>query len=250
MFWAIPSLVLVLLLMVSDAVFAESWNLPPLPPPSQYGNVMINRSAGKSDRSPVTFSHWGHRVKYTCRVCHSELGFEMKANATEITEEKMKNGQYCGACHDGRTAFGHTPENCDRCHNGNMGYGEEKFRDLESLPSSRYGSHIDWTEAISKKLIQPKQTIFGGKYAPDSFRKVLTMEPQWAEFPPAVFPHEVHNSWLDCSSCHPDIFNIKKKATKHFSMNFNNEGKFCGVCHLSVAFPLNNCKRCHPALGR
>jgi hypothetical protein len=22
--------------------------------------------------------------------------------------------------------------------------------------------------------------------------------------------------------------------------------EFCGVCHLTVAFPMNDCKRCHP----
>lgn len=31
-------------------------------------------------------------------------------------------------------------------------------------------------------------------------------------------------------------------------MNNILKGEFCGVCHLSVAFPVNDCARCHPGL--
>jgi c(7)-type cytochrome triheme protein len=65
--------------------------------------------------------------------------------------------------------------------------------------------------------------------------------------PPAVFPHKDHTVWLDCDNCHPDLFNIKKKGT-HFSMNELLNGNFCGVCHTKVAFPMDECKRCHPAM--
>ena len=34
---------------------------------------------------------------------------------TLITEDANKKGKYCGACHDGKTAFGHTGDNCDKC---------------------------------------------------------------------------------------------------------------------------------------
>jgi hypothetical protein len=37
----------------------------------------------------------------------------------------------------------------------------------------------------------------------------------------------------------------KKKTTKHFSMDRILKGEFCGVCHLTVVFPMNDCKRCH-----
>jgi c(7)-type cytochrome triheme protein len=26
------------------------------------------------------------------------------------------------------------------------------------------------------------------------------------------------------------------------------KGEYCGACHLTVAFPLHNCKRCHPGM--
>ena len=238
-----------LVLVLNGTAFAQSWNIPPLPPPSEYGNILIDRLPGKNEQ-PVIFSHWKHRVKYTCRVCHLELEFEMKVNTTEITEEKNKNGKFCGACHDGKIAFGHTPENCGKCHNGDITYGSAKFRDLEAFPSSRYGNQVDWTAAVSKGLIEPRQSLKDYKYTQDLFKKSLNMEPEWAKFPPAIFPHDVHNYWLDCANCHPSVFNIKKKTTEHFEMKYITKGKFCGLCHLSVAFPLNNCKRCHPDLGR
>src|SRR5690242_21764695 len=93
---------------------AEFFNLPSLPPPGTYGNILIDRLSTKNGVKPATFSHWLHREKYTCRVCHSELEFNMKVNTTEITEAANVAGKYCGACHNGRTAFGQ--EQCKKCH--------------------------------------------------------------------------------------------------------------------------------------
>jgi len=243
-------LILGLLLFTAGAAVAQWFEekLPPLSPPSQYGNIMINRISDKSDMLPVGFSHWMHRSKHTCRVCHTELEFEMKVNTTEITMEKINQGQYCGACHDGNKAFG--TEECKKCHNGNIDYGSDKFRKLASaLPKTEFGNKIDWAFAYKKKMIKPKRTIRPGEYTPETFKKFLTLEAEWANIPPAIFPHDQHIVWLDCANCHPDIFNIKKKTTKHFLMKYMLEGKFCGACHLNVAFPLDDCKRCHPAIS-
>lgn len=219
-------------------------------PPETYGNILLNRKSSGAGQLPVAFSHWRHRTLYTCRVCHLELGFEMKANTTDITETKNRHGRHCGACHDGVTAFGHTREHCRKCHNGDRRYGSDRFKELASLPASRYGNRIDWTESVRRGMIAPKQTIRDGRLVSDLFNKSMRMEPVWADFEPAVFPHEVHNYWLDCANCHPDIFNIKKNTTKHLSMHNIGEGGFCGVCHLSVAFPLNECRKCHPPIAR
>jgi len=62
-------------------------NLFPIPlPPNLYGTLLINRAAEKAGMKAVVFSHWLHRMKYTCRVCHSELEFAMRVNSTGITE--------------------------------------------------------------------------------------------------------------------------------------------------------------------
>lgn len=222
-------------------------NFPPLPSEEQYGNILINRSSGKENIKSVTFSHWSHRLHYTCRVCHLELEFEMKLNTTEITENANKGGEFCGACHNGNIAFGHNNENCDKCHNGDITFGKEKFLKLTGFPKTRFGNKIDWVRALQGGLIKPKNFIFTEPNQM-SFDKTLDLKADWSGIPPAIFPHNVHVQWLDCSNCHPDIFNIKIKTTKHFSMPLNLEGKFCGLCHLRTAFPLNDCKRCHPAM--
>ena len=103
---------------ISGTQFDSVWNYPKLLPPAQYGNVLISRLTRSSTHPPVAFSHWVHRRYYTCRVCHFELNFAMKTNATDITEAKIRKGDYCGACHNGKIAWATAFENCSRCHVG------------------------------------------------------------------------------------------------------------------------------------
>jgi c(7)-type cytochrome triheme protein len=240
--------ILIILLLAAGVSTAQFFSLPERLPPGQYGNLLIRRIAGKNLRKAVSFSHWSHRMKYTCRVCHFELEFEMNVNATEITEEKNRAGQFCGACHDGKTAFGHTEENCRKCHNGRIAGNKAGFKALADFSKSPYGNGIDWVQAVEQGFVDPRQSIMDEEYSSMPFKKDFALDAGWAMIPPAFFSHEVHNRWLDCANCHPDIFNVKKKTTEHFEMRYILEGKFCGACHLNVAFPLDDCKRCHPGM--
>lgn len=239
-----------ILLIGTSLSRGQTFDLPPLPPPDQYGNILISRTSEKNGVKPATFSHWIHRQKHTCRVCHFELEFNMKVNTTEISEAANKSGRYCGAggCHDGKAVFGHDQPNCEKCHNGNRGYGKEKFAALSAFPKTRYGDEINWSRALKNGVIQPQHYLSVKPPDDITFHKTLQLEAEWSGIPPAVFPHRAHNQWLDCNNCHPDIFNIKKKTTKHFLMARILAGEFCGVCHLTVAFPMNDCKRCHPKM--
>ncbi|MEN8256237.1 MAG: c(7)-type cytochrome triheme domain-containing protein [Thermodesulfobacteriota bacterium] len=250
--WSRLVLLVMMLLAASRQADAKNyWNLPPLPPAHEYGDILIDRLSATNGVKAVFFSHWSHRSKYTCRVCHWELGFAFKAGGTDMTESDNRNGLFCGKCHDGKVAFGHSQGHCQRCHTGTRASSFEKFIELQdNLPRDRFGNEINWAEAIDTEQIRPLYSIFKPQEKPLGFRKELVLEAEWLYVPPAYFPHEVHAKWLDCGSCHPDIFNIKKKATEHFRMKYILEEKFCGVCHLRVAFPMNNCKRCHPALKR
>ena len=243
-------LVLAVLLCAAIPVCAYGfWDLPPQPPPEKFGNILINRSSTKKGVKPATFSHWLHRRRHTCRVCHFELEFSMRANATEITEKANKAGRFCGAsgCHDGRAAFGHEKPHCDKCHNGDPGYGGEKFGELREYPATRFGNRVNWVETLRGGMIAPRHYL-KSKPADITFDKTLTLEAEWTFVPPSIFPHKAHTEWLACNNCHPDIFNIKKKGTEDFSMNNILKGEFCGVCHLRVAFPMDDCARCHPGL--
>jgi c(7)-type cytochrome triheme protein len=239
---------LVAVLGVAKAA-SEFFKLPPLPHPSKYGNVLISRQTGEMTMPTVSFSHWSHRTRYTCRVCHFELEFAMQANATEITEADNQSGKFCGTCHNGETAFGHTQEHCVYCHNFGMDGSTSRFESVKGLPRARFGNGIDWTRALGEGFIEPKKSIIEENYQPFDFTSKLDLEADWGLIPGAEFPHEIHQEWLDCANCHPDIFNIKKKGTQKFDMQYNLEGKFCGVCHLRVAFPMDNCSRCHPKMS-
>lgn len=227
--------------------------LPRLSPPEEYGDVLMRGSSAKiKEVTPVVFSHWVHRAKYTCRVCHGELDFSMKADDTGVVCDngKAKN-RYCTVCHNGRIAFAAKDEegdNCKLCHNADQSPNREKFSALQkNLPRARFGNEIDWGKALENESIKPKNSLSGSSQ-PLGLDKTLTLTADMSGIPPAVFPHKSHVQWLDCANCHPDIFNIKKKTTKHFSMSRILAGEFCGVCHLRIAFPLNECKKCHPAM--
>ena len=242
-------LCLLLLLIPFLAVEAEAnFNLPQLPPSDEYGDIIIKRTTAEGDQLPVIFQHWLHRTKFTCRVCHGELDFQMKANATEITERANRQGKFCGACHNGKIAFRHNG-NCEKCHTGGSRTVGNKFKDFlmkNALPMTLYGNGVNWAAGLSSGAIKPQSHI--KKKSQDmKFDKELLLEAEMSIIPPAIFPHKDHVAILDCDNCHPEPFNIKKKGT-HFSMEQILKGEYCGACHLSVAFPMDECKRCHPGM--
>ncbi len=46
------------------------------------------------------------------------------------------------------------------------------------------------------------------------------------DYPPVVFPHWRHRIRFKCSTCHPDIFEMKKGANG-LSMDAIRQGEFC-----------------------
>ena len=90
-----------------------------LPLRAEYGDVVINNFAEKAGVRPVIFPHWFHRIRFQCRVCHQELGIQMRAGSNEIDMAKISDGRFCGACHNGEVAW--SAENCDLCHSGRAG---------------------------------------------------------------------------------------------------------------------------------
>jgi len=229
-------------------------SIPPNGPPEHYGNIILRKKSKKAGMSPVIFPHWVHRTRYTCRVCHFELQFSTRRDETGISRPAYLAGRYCGACHNGTIAFSvkdEQPRHCDRCHLKNTTELDDRFNAFaEKLPASSFGNGIDWAAALNDGIIRPA-TSLAGDYTPmplpDNLMKPLklgTTSPN----SDVTFSHEEHYAELDCSNCHPDIFNIKKKGTEAFSMEKNIYGRYCGTCHMRVAFPMNDCNHCHPKI--
>lgn len=95
---------------------------------AEYGDVVLNRRAEKAGVRPVVFPHWFHRIRFRCKVCHHELGFEMRAGANDVRMADIAEGRFCGTCHNNDIAWG--AERCDLCHTG-----------LAGLKSGIYGGH-------------------------------------------------------------------------------------------------------------
>ena len=102
--------------MTSIATLLVAFNMDSI---AEYGDVVMNNYSDQEGVRPVVFPHWFHRVRFRCKVCHGDLGFEFKAGGNEINMLKIIDGEYCGACHDGRIAWG--LENCNLCHSGKTG---------------------------------------------------------------------------------------------------------------------------------
>jgi len=250
-------LVVVAVLLLTGMLLAQIY-LPPAPaPPAMYGRVVLDSHAARSP-GPVVFDHWLHRSKFTCRLCHVDVGFAMTANGTGITQESIRQGYHCGACHNGKLVVEgnvvfaacqgdqYVPA-CDRCH-GAVKRGVRRY-DYQSftakLPKNNFG--VDWMSAEERGLIRPADELAG--FVSDRPKMPvrndfdITAGVNWVR--PVQFSHQKHAVWNGCELCHPEIFATAKKSEVQYTMFSNIEGHHCGACHLKVAFPLNNCAMCH-----
>jgi len=254
-------LVVLILLVGAGLAWAQGGVKKKKPLPSEYGRVTINNFSQQAGMPSVVFDHWVHRSMFTCRLCHVDIGFAMTAGATKIRAADNMSGIYCGTCHNGKSETGrvvfpacakeYTREEykrCVRCHQLEPGVAvnEEFAAFIQKMPTEKFGNGINWEKAEKEGKIKLTDYIEGVS-APRAKMKVksdLTLKGNLEGMPDIVFSHTKHTVWNGCEVCHPDIFGIKKGGTK-YSMAEIFEGKYCGACHSTVAFPLTDCQRCH-----
>lgn len=112
---------------------------------------------------------------------------------------------------------------------------------LKLLPRDNAG-HVDWVAAVRDGTIMPRgkdgrpRGPAGAAFAFDFF---FESENEMFE---AYFPHSAHVDWLDCRSCHPALYRYRGAE---ITMGQINAGESCGTCHGTVAFPADDCERCH-----
>lgn len=258
----IVPLMMLLSLVLTGAVPASARNIPA---PQDYGRVIISNFSKKAGLQPVRFDHWLHRSLYTCRLCHVDIGFAMEENGTKITADANSKGLYCGACHDGARTYNNKKifascstaaakagqeKRCNRCHFAGK-TGEKPEYDYAEFtarfPKTSFEKLIDWEKTESEKLIQPIDFLEGVSFQ----RRALNAEKDFSIISKSdwmsdiIFSHKKHVIWNGCEVCHPDIFPSVHKGTVKYSMLEISVGRYCGVCHNRVAFPLNDCERCH-----
>lgn len=217
--------------------------------PGDYGNIVLNNKTGEGKAMPaVIFPHWWHRTQFTCKVCHMEIGFPMKAGETDFVMGDIFAGKQCGTCHNGSIAF--MPMDCARCHSQGQDVPQNRKieEELKDLPKDDFGNKVDWVKAIRDGSIKPKATLDGTGQMMVVDMDIEIPVTKFKPHPPdVVYPHKAHTEWLDCSNCHTAIFNMQKGGNPDMNMMKIISGQYCGVCHGKVAFPLENCYRCHSA---
>ena len=107
-----------------------------LPAAAEYGDVVLDRNSTKEGMRAVVFPHWFHRIRYRCKVCHSELGFTMRAGANLVQMNDIINGKFCGMCHNGQVAW--APDRCDLCHSAKKGVKPGIYGSSETTGPSRW----------------------------------------------------------------------------------------------------------------
>lgn len=251
------------ILLAAGLAFAQTGLKKKRPLPFDYGKVVMNNFPSKEGLAAVQFDHWFHRSVFTCRLCHVDIGFAMEAGKTGVRASDISAGYYCGACHNGKTAIngkavfagctdkfeGEEVGRCMRCHS--LGKKVKKIYEFQTftdkLPKERFGNGIDWESAEAKGQIKLIDFIEGASVRRDKLavQKDFSLSAKLQGMPDIIFSHQKHTAWNGCEVCHPEIFvGIKKGSTKYTMLEIY-EGKFCGVCHGKVAFPLFDCQRCH-----
>ncbi len=107
------AILLLVFCVAGVAGLALGQSLPKLP------DALELRQSGDSP-GKVTFLHASHMGdRPDCTRCHPKL-FSIarqrasKTAAQKITHASMEKGRQCGACHNGKTAFGF--DDCTACH--------------------------------------------------------------------------------------------------------------------------------------
>lgn len=79
----------------------------------------ITFNEAKTPLGPVTFSHTTHveGKGLKCTACHTKVFQMKKGKSGKLTMAAMREGKFCGACHNGEKAFSvKTPADCKKCH--------------------------------------------------------------------------------------------------------------------------------------
>lgn len=156
----------------------------------------------------VTFEHKVHTqgAGFECDSCHDDL-FEMEHGAAqEVGDFNMKSieeGKYCGACHDGDTAFGVTEDHkCHLCH----------------TPPGL----IVFTKPVKSVVFDHKIHVDEMDYScSDCHSEVFEMHIGHAEQSPEKFTMEALYAGKYCGACHD--------GDQAFASNTK-----CTTCHIGV----------------
>lgn len=213
---------------------------------------------------PTAFSHKSHlAASADCGVCHPALFATSSTKRFSMAD--MEKGKSCGACHNGKRAFG--VDSCVRCHP----VKEISYQVKETGPTHfSHKTHLAAVEcgACHPKLYAPNQknrrvgmaAMAKGKScgachnAKQAFSvkeclkchpvRELTFEEKNAGN--VIFSHSFHSGMYTCSDCHAALYKTARSKVK-VTMAEMEHAKSCGSCHDGkTAFSVKEkCESCH-----
>ncbi len=193
----------------------------------------------------AVFDHATHTrdMEIECSTCHDDI-FRMQRNTAlnskKFTMKAMAEGQFCGTCHDGDTAFA-TDSNCMSCHT----VSEEPIS--WTKPTKAAFSHTQHVEEFELECSICHSSVFAmkkgaaeengdftmatfaeGRYCgschngDDAFDAATQCES--CHFPPmeqivfdtpvksVIFEHKIHvtREKLSCEQCHKEVFAMER----------------------------------------
>jgi c(7)-type cytochrome triheme protein len=206
----------------------------------------------------ATFEHKVHTMDagIECASCHDEVFFMQRGtavNSRKFTMKAMAEGQFCGTCHDGDTAFT-TDSNCMACH----GTSEEPL--MWNTPTKASFSHTAHVEEFELECSSCHSGTFAMKKGAAAANKDFTMaaftdgkycgschngddafdsatQCESCHYPPTekivfnqpvksvVFDHNIHvaKEEISCESCHKEVFSMKKGTIEGEELIFSND---------------------------
>ncbi len=220
----------------------------------------------RSTVGEILFSHDVHTGMFGCDECHPDI-FRAKANSNQVGMKKMEEGESCGACHDGESAFG-VAGDCTTCHsnageqvmqtehvggvsfshdihNQMFGCGECHPDTFKAKANSNQVGMQRMAAGESCGACHDGDTAFGVK---DDCASCHAGDISYVNEDAGhiIFPHAAHTDMFGCDECHPDLFQAKRGANQATMEEMEN-GESCGACHDGeTAFGVaEDCASCH-----
>lgn len=217
----------------------------------------------------TVFAHSVHNSLFKCTECHNGI-FVAGKSSKRHSMSSMENGNSCGACHDGKSAFG-VKSDCQKCHT---------VKQISFRPGSALFPHTPHIAAYSCKDCHPELYIPGPgnkRFSMDQMEQgkscgschddktAFSVKSNCQKCHPATpltvryelspstgnveFSHKPHiEKGYGCKDCHYTVV-PSGNQDKRWIMKEMDQGKFCGTCHgFSMAFSVKDpvsCERCH-----
>jgi c(7)-type cytochrome triheme protein len=209
------------------------------------------------------FPHVFHTKIFICADCHSGI-FTGGPTSRRYTMAEMEQDRSCGACHDGKIAFGVTA-NCDRCHRqtkelalavqpiGTVPFSHKVHTSLFKCDDCHNKVFATGSQARRFTMAEMEKGKSCGACHNDE--TAFSVKANCSRCHPvrdipyvldAWFGHNRHLQMYTCTDCHNAFF-AAGPGNKRRTMVDMEKDQSCGACHDGfIAFSVaGDCDRCH-----